>query len=581
VLLDENAAAGDSDYFALGVFDLSRDHNRLAYAIDLTGGERYTLRFRDLSTGLDLPDEIPDVYYSSAWAADGSALFYVRPDEAVRPWQVWRHTVGQSASDDALVYQEDDDRFFVGVGLTRSQHYVVISSDSKVTSEVRVLRADSPTSEPLVIEPRRQGVEYGVEHASLPGRGDVFVILTNDDEAWNFALSVAPASDPGKANWQVLVPHRPSVRVDGVITFANHLVVSERSVEGPTGGLEQLRVMRLAGVDHLVEQPEPVYTLTGASNLEWETNTVRFGYTSLVTPASSIEYDMETRGRVVVKQQPVLGGYDPSEYSTERVWVTAPDGTQVPMSVVHRRDLPRDGSNPCLLYGYGAYEMTIDPTFSSLRLNLLERDFVFAIAHVRGGGELGRKWYEDGKLLHKRNTFTDFIACGEHLVGAGYTSPDRLVIRGGSAGGLLMGAVVNARPELWRAVVAEVPFVDCLTTMQDPSLPLTVTEWEEWGNPIEDPEVYAYMKSYSPYDNVVPDAYPAMYVTSGLNDPRVGFWEPAKWVAKLRALRTDDHPLVLKTEMDAGHGGPSGRYDAWKDEAQVQAFMLWSVGITS
>ncbi len=301
---------------------------------------------------------------------------------------------------------------------------------------------------------------------------------------------------------------------------------------------------------------------------------MRFGYTSLVTPSSTIEYDVGTGARRIVKQQPVLGGYDPERYVTERLWAPAPDGVEVPISLVSRRDVARDGSAPCVLYGYGAYEITIDPTFSSLRLNLLERGFVFAIAHIRGGGELGRAWYEDGRLLHKTNTFTDFIACAEHLIANGYTSPERLAIRGGSAGGLLMGAVTNLRPDLWRAVIAEVPFVDCLTTMLDDSLPLTITEWEEWGNPVEDQEAYAYIRSYSPVDNLAAGPYPTMYVTGGLNDPRVGFWEPAKWVAKLRATRTNDAALVLKTEMDAGHGGPSGRYEAWKDEAHVQAFIL-------
>ncbi len=337
---------------------------------------------------------------------------------------------------------------------------------------------------------------------------------------------------------------------------------------------------RLAdSTDHVIDQPEPVYSLGGGANLEWETTAHRFGYTSLVTPASSIEYDLETRQRQVVKQQEVLGGYESARFVTERLWAPTPDGVAVPISLVSLASAPRDGSNPCLLYGYGAYEVSIDPTFSSSRLSLLERGFVFAIAHVRGGGELGRSWYEDGKLQHKGNTFSDFVAAAEHLIAQGYTSPEHLVIRGASAGGLLVGAVVNLRPDLWRAVVAEVPFVDCLTTMQDPSLPLTATEWEEWGNPIDDAEVYRYMKSYSPYDNVGPRPYPAMYVSGGLNDPRVGFWEPAKWVARHRVQRTDTNVVLLKTEMDAGHGGPSGRYDAWKDEAQVQAFILSSVGL--
>ncbi len=581
VLLDENEQAAGSDYFSLGVFDLSPDQDRLAYAVDLTGGERYHLRFRDLASGTELPDEIADVYYSSAWSADGQVLFYTRPDEALRPWQIWRHQLGQPVADDALVFQEDDERFFVGVGATRSERFIVISCDSKITSEAHVVDARQPTTAPRLVEGRRQGVEYNVEHAVLPEHGDVFLILTNDDGAENFAVVRAPVDAPGRAHWEVFIPHRPDVRLEGVDAFAGHLVVAEREQ-----ALERMRVIGLsdvdslaAGSDHVIEQPEPVYSLGAGANLEWDTPVLRFGYTSLVTPPSSVDYVLATRERIVVKQQEVLGGYQPERFQTERLWATASDGVLVPISLVSRRDLPQDGSNPCLLYGYGAYEISIDPTFSTSRLSLLERGFVFAIAHVRGGGELGRRWYEDGKLLHKKNTFTDFIACAEHLVAEGYTSPHRLVIRGGSAGGLLMGAVTNLRPDLWRAVVAEVPFVDCLTTMQDPSLPLTATEWEEWGNPIEDPEVYWYMKSYSPYDNVEARDYPSMYVTGGLNDPRVGFWEPAKWVAKQRALRSDDRLLVLKTEMDAGHGGPSGRYDAWKDEAQVQAFILSSVGL--
>ncbi len=575
VLLDGNQEAGNSDYFALGVFDVTPDQTCLAYAVDLTGGERYTLRFRDLATGADLEDEIDNVSYSSAWSADGEAFFYVRPDAAVRPWQIWRHRMGQPAETDALVLQEDDERFFVGVGLTRSRRFIVLECESKVTSEVRVLDAGAPADNPRLVEPRRQGVEYSIDHAVLPGQGDVFLILTNDDQAENFALLTAPAAAPGRANWHTLIAHRPEVRLEGVDCFAGHLVVAERE-----RGLERIRVLRHTdGADIIVDQPEPVYSLGGGANQEWDAATLRFGYTSLVTPPSAIDYDIGTGGRLVVKQQAVLGGYDPDDYVTDRVWAEASDGVLVPISLVQRRDVARDGAAPCVLYGYGAYEVTIDPTFSSLRLNLLERGFVFAIAHVRGGGELGRRWYEDGKLLHKKNTFTDFIACAEYLIGHRYTSPGGLVIRGGSAGGLLMGAVANLRPELWRAVVAEVPFVDCLTTMMDPSLPLTATEWEEWGNPIEDPEVYFYMKSYATYDNVAAVDYPAMYVTGGLNDPRVGFWEPAKWVAKLRATKTDERLIVLKTEMDAGHGGSSGRYDAWRDEARVQAFVLDQVGL--
>jgi oligopeptidase B len=572
ILLDENEAAGESEYFALGVFDVSPDHSMLAYATDVSGGESYVLRFRDLNTWTDLSDEISGVYYSSAWSTDSRHFFYTKTDDAMRPWQIWRHRVEDTGSD-RLMYQEDDERFFVSVGLTRSERFVLVDAESKMTSEVHFLDAAQPDGSVQVIEPRRQGIEYSAEHAHHPERGDVWLILTNDDGADNFAVHEAPVDEPGRANWRPLLPHRPEVRVDSVDAFAGHVVISERE-----RALERLRIIAWAdGAHHVIEQPEPVYSLSGASNPEFASSTVRFGYTSLVTPSSTIEYDIATRDRHVVKQQPVLGGYDPDRYLTERLWARAPDGTEVPISLVCRRDVPRDGSAPCLLYGYGAYEITIDPTFSSLRLNLLERGFVFAIAHVRGGGELGRKWYEGGRLFHKINTFTDFIACAEYLIDQGYTSPEHLVIRGGSAGGLLMGAVTNMRPELWRAVVAEVPFVDCLTTLLDPGLPLTITEWEEWGNPVEDPAGYSYIRSYSPVDNVVAGSYPTMYVSGGLNDPRVGFWEPAKWVAKLRATRTNEAALVLKTEMDAGHGGPSGRYEAWKDEAHVQAFILAAV----
>ena len=415
--------------------------------------------------------------------------------------------------------------------------------------------------------------------------GDVWLIRTNAPgpggvAATNFAISQL---DAGGGGWDDLTPviaHRPEVKVEAVEAFRSHLVVSERAA-----GIEQLRIVPVAddgpaaGGGWLIDQPDPVFSLTGGLNAEWEADRYRFGYTSLTTPLSSIDFHIGTRRRQVIRVQPVEGGYRPEDYRTERVWATAPDGTEVPISLVARADAALDGTAPCLLYGYGSYEITIDPTFSALRVNLLERGFTFAIAHVRGGGELGREWYEQGRLDRKPNTFSDFIACAEHLVATGWAAADRLVIRGGSAGGLLMGAVTNQRPDLWRAVVAEVPFVDVVTTMSDTSLPLTVTEWEEWGNPVDDPDAYRVMVSYSPYDNVSATAYPAMYVTGGLNDPRVGYWEPAKWVAKLRTLRTDDRLLLLRTEMGAGHQGASGRYDTWRDEARVQAFVLTQVGI--
>jgi oligopeptidase B len=571
VLLDQNAEAEGHEFFAVGVFDMSPNHSLLAYGTDTTGGEKYTVRFRDLETGAELADVIEGVYYGSAWSTDNRTFFYTRPDDAMRPFQVWRHEIGTPVSDDVLVYQEDDEHFYLGVHLEKDEKVILLHAGSKITDEFRYLPADQPAQEPIVIQPRIHGLEYAPDH-----HNDRFYITTNH-EAVNFRLMEAPEASPGIENWTEVIAHRDDVKLDGIDVFADYLVLFERAE-----ALRRIRVMRLADGDiHTIEQPEPVYTAGGGSNPEFNSTTLRFGYTSMVTPQSVYDYDIEARTRELVKQQPVLGGYDPAKYTSERVWATAPDGERVPVSLVFRRDMPRDGSAPCLLYGYGSYESSTDPGFSSIRLNLLDRGFVFAIAHIRGGGEMGRRWYDNGKMLHKRNTFTDFIAVAEHLVAENYTSTDRLVIRGGSAGGLLMGAVTNLRPDLFKAVLAQVPFVDVLTTILDETLPLTVMEWEEWGNPKADPEVYAYMKSYSPYDNVEAKDYPAMLVTAGLNDPRVSYWEPAKWVAKLRTTKAGDAPLFLKTEMGAGHMGPSGRYDAWKDEAFDQAFILDAVGITA
>jgi oligopeptidase B len=562
LLLDQDAEAGASDFFSVGVLDVSPDTALLAWSSDRAGDEVYELRFRDLATGDDLPDVVPGTHYGSAWASDNRTFFYVKPDETQRPFQLWRHVLGTPAAEDVLVHEEPDERFFLGVGTSKDDELVILHLGSKVTDEVWFLRADDPTGDFTVVQPREQDVEYGVEH-----HGDRFYIVTNADGAEDFKLVEAPDTAPGRDNWTDVIPHRPGVKLGGIDVFTDHLVLFERSE-----GVRRVRVRRLSdGDDHLVEQPEEVSTASGGS-AEFDTTVMRYGYTSMVTPSSVFDYDMDTRERTLLKQQPVLGGYDADLYGTERQWATAPDGTQVPISLVYRKD--RAPGGPALLYGYGSYEASMDPGFSSIRLSLLDRGFVFAIAHVRGGGEMGRRWYLDGKLLHKRNTFTDFIAAAEHLVVEGWTTPAQLAIRGGSAGGLLMGAVVNERPDLFGAVLAEVPFVDALNTILDPTLPLTVTEWEEWGNPIESPEVYAYMKSYAPYENVEAKGYPAMLVTAGLNDPRVSYWEPAKFVAKLRATKTDANPLLLKTEMGAGHMGPSGRYDAWREEAMVLAFVL-------
>ena len=566
VLLDENVLAEGHEYFSLGALQLSPDHTLVAYSTDTEGDEVYTLRVRDLTTGTDLAEAIPGTYYGVDWAADNSVLFYTVLDDAKRPYRVYRHRVGTDPSGDVLVYEEDDEAFHVGLGKTRSRAWLVIASQSAVTSESWVVPTADPEAQPRLIAARRQDVEYDIDHHE-----DRFLIVTND-RAENFKLVEAPVDDPRPDQWRDVIPNREDVRLFGLDAFAGHLVLHERA-----DGLTRLRVMSLSdGQIRTIEQPEPVHTVGPGLNPEFDATTLRFHYTSLVTPDQSIDYDMQTRTRSVVKQQPVLGGYDPDLYETDRRWATAPDGTRVPISLAWRKDRPPGG--PGFLYGYGSYEHSIDPRFSSVRLSLLDRGFVYAIAHVRGGGEMGRRWYEDGKLLHKRNTFTDFIAAADYLVDAGLTTPAGLIARGGSAGGLLMGAVANLRPDLFQAIVAEVPFVDALTTILDESLPLTVIEWEEWGNPVASAEVYAYMKSYSPYDNVEAKDYPALLVRGGLNDPRVGFWEPAKWVAKLRALKTDDHTLVLKTDMGAGHGGPSGRYDAWRDEAFVLAFVLDAVG---
>ncbi len=574
VLLDENTLAEGHDYFALGGFSVSPDHAQLAYSVDVTGGERYELRFRDLTSGDDHPDVVPDVYYGLAWANDDRTCFFVRPDAAMRPWQVWRHRLGAPAGDDALVYQEDDDRFYASVGRTRTGRYIIVAVGSKVTSESWFLDADDADGSPRVVEPRRHGVEYDVDHHESSEHGDRFFVLTNDDGAENFKLMVTPVDQPGRGHWRDVVAHRADVRLEDFDAFVDHLVLSER-----TEGLERIVVRRLADDDtHVIEMPDPVYSAGVGANPEFDIRTLRFEYTSLVAPVSSYDYDLQTRERTLVKRQPVPG-YDPDRFESHRLWASAPDGVRVPISVVHTRGVAHDDTAPAVLYGYGSYEVSIDPTFSAARVSLLERGVVFAIAHIRGGGEMGRRWYEDGKLEHKPNTFTDFIACAEQLIAEGYASPARLAARGGSAGGLLMGAVVNLRPDLFRAIVAEVPFVDCLTTILDDTLPLTVTEWEEWGNPVEDPEIYKVMKSYSPYDNVEVKDYPAMLVTGGLNDPRVQYWEPAKWVAKLRATKTDDQLLLLKMEMGAGHAGPSGRYHAWRDEAFVLAFLLDQLGV--
>ena len=571
VLIDENveaAARSDGSYFELGGLEVSPGHTVLAWSYDTDGSEVFTLRFRDLAGGHDLADEIERTYPGVAWSSDDRYVFFIRTDAAMRPFQVWRHEMGGSSADDTLILEEPDERFYLSVELTRSRAWIVISADSNTTSEVRLIPAGDPTAEPRLVSARRDDHEYGVDHW-----GDRFVILTNDD-AEDFRVVTAPLDDPSESNWTELLPHRSGTRVSGLDAFAGHLVVHEWAEATP-----RLRLLFRDGTQRVPAFEEEVHTVDLGANPEYETTSVRYQYQSLETPATVIEEAVATGERQVLKRQPVPG-VELDRYRSRREWATAPDGERVPIDVVWRDDTPIDGTAPLVLYAYGSYEASIPATFSVARLSLLDRGVVWALAHPRGGGELGRRWYREGKLLSKRNTFTDTIACAEHLLSAGYAAAGRVALRGGSAGGLLVGACINMRPDLFASAVAQVPFVDVVNTMLDPTLPLTVLEWEEWGNPA-DPAYGDYMASYAPYENVTATAYPALYVTAGLNDPRVSYHEPAKWVAKLRATTegVQQQPILLRTELGAGHAGPSGRYDAWRDEARTLAFLLKTLGV--
>ncbi len=568
ILLDENVEAQGHDFFQLGGLAMSPDHTRMAYLTDTAGGEVFTLRVRDLTTGRDLDDVVEGVGYGLVWYGDGAHLLYTVTDDAWRPHEIHRHRLGTPASDDELVHHEPDERFWLGIGRTRSRRLLVIMAGSKVTSEAHILDAHDPQASPRLVAAREHGVEYDLED-----RGDTLFLVTNADGSQDFKLVTAPLATPGREHWRDLVAHRPGVRLEAADVFEGHLVLSER-----TEAHTQLRVADPdTGQGEVLEMAEEVYSAGLGPNPQADTRSLRFVYTSLATPVQIVDLDLDTGERILVKQQPVGGEYEREDYVSWREWAAASDGTRVPISLVRHVDTDLDGGAPCLLYGYGAYELSMDPAFSPVRLSLLDRGVIFAVAHVRGGGEMGRRWYEDGKFLAKPNTFSDFVACADHLVEAGITSRQRLAIRGGSAGGLLIGAALNLRPDLCAAAVAEVPFVDVVNTMSDPTIPLTVIEYDEWGNP-EEPTYYEVMRSYSPYDNVAEAAYPALFVTAGLNDPRVQYWEPAKWVARLRERMTGGGPVLLKTELGAGHGGRSGRYDAWRDEAQVLAFVLDRVG---
>ena len=567
VLLDDDVEAAGHEFYSLGSFDVSPDGRLLLWAVDTVGDERYVLRVKDLTTGELLPDVIEGTMPGSLFDADGSGIYYTTCDEAWRPDTVRRHALG-SAEEDEVLFTEPDERFWVGVGMTRSRRYIEIGVGSKVTSESRLLDTQHPEAGFQLVWPRVEGVEYTVEHAVVDGR-DRLLILHNDG-AEDFELVAVDPADP-QGPRDVLLPGTAGVRLEEVDAFERFVAVSYRE-----GGLARVGLLTPGGIDE-IRFDEPLFTAGIGSNPEWAQPTLRIGFGSLITPSTVLDLDTVTGKRTVLKQQPVLGGYDPAAYRERREWATAEDGTRVPISIVGRADL-MDGRTepaPMLLYGYGSYEASIDPSFSIGRLSLLDRGVLFAIAHVRGGGEMGRHWYEQGKMRTKRNTFTDFVAAARHLVEEGWTAPDRLVAEGASAGGLLMGAVANLAPELFAGIHAGVPFVDPLTSILDPSLPLTVIEWDEWGDPLHDPEVYAYMKSYSPVENVGDHPYPRILATTSLNDTRVLYVEPAKWVARLREVGAD---VLLKTEMSAGHGGVSGRYAAWHERAFELAWILDVLG---
>jgi oligopeptidase B len=566
ITLDLNELAAGNKYTAVSSYAVSDDANLLAYAHDTTGFREYTLHIKDLRTGKLLPDELGKV--TSVFWADNHTLFYVTEDAAKRPHRLYRHTLGETRDKDELVYEEQDELYRLGARRSRSRQYLFISVSSSNNTEYRYRRTEALNEPFKMISPRTGEHEYYPEH-----HGDLFYILTND-QGRGFRLVAAPTSDPQPKNWKELLPVRKGVTLEGLTMFANHYVVSERDQ-----GLIKMRIVDLkSGQQHSLEFPEPVYTAFVNATPEFNTSVLRYGYQSFTTPPSTYDYDMTTQQRELLKQQEVLGGYDASKYAAERVYAVAPDGVRVPISLYYRKDLRKVGAQPLLLNGYGAYGFPSSVSFNSGRLSLIDRGLIFAIAHIRGGGDLGTEWHDDGKMLKKNNTFTDFIAAAEHLIQEKYTAKDQLVITGGSAGGLLMGAVCNLRPDLFKAVVTYVPFVDVINTMLDASLPLTVQEYLEWGNPNE-PAAFAYMRSYSPYDNLAAKAYPAMLVKTSLNDSQVMYWEPAKYVAKLRTLKSDKNSLLLKINMGAGHGGSSGRYDALRETAFDYAFILEQLGL--
>jgi oligopeptidase B len=568
ILLDVNKLAKGYDFFDVGVRVVSPDHRILAYSVDTTGRERFTLYFKNLETGELLPDVVSDISYSVAWGNDNKSVFYTIRDEAQRPYKLFRHTLGDNSENDVLVYHEPDDAFWLSIKKSKSEKYLLMEIGSETTTEYRFLDADNPMGTFTVVNPRQPEMEYYVEN-----HGDQFIILTNDN-AKNFKMMTTPVSRPGKKNWKEIIPTSDNIKLDDFDVFQDYLVVYERE-----NGLQQIRVRPFGSEEeYYVQFDEPAYSINKQSNPEYDTHKLRFMYFSLTTPKTIYDYDMVARTKEMLKQYEVVGGYNPDDYQAERIFATAKDGTKIPISLVYKKGMARDGNNPFYLYCYGAYGISLDPWFSTNRLTLLNRGFIFGIAHARGGGEMGRYWYDEGKLMNKMNTFTDVIACAEYIISENYTNPHKLVLSGGSAGGMTVGAVMNMRPDLFDIVIADVPFVDVINTMLDETIPLTVIEYEEWGNPHKK-DYYDYMMQYSPYDNVKAQNYPNILITAGLNDPRVQYWEPAKWTAKLRHFKTDSNRLLLKTDMGQGHLGASGRFDYLKDIAFEYAFIFDLLGI--
>lgn len=566
IMFDCNEFAKGHSFFQLGGLSVSLDNKFSAFAIDTVGRRIYTLQIKNLETGEILKDKIKNTSGGGTWAKDNKTIFYTRQDKVtLRSDKVFKHKMGESSTKDVLVFDEKDDTFNVDVSIEKSKKYLIISSSSTLTTESRVLLADNPDGEFKVFQKRVRGLEYDISHY-----GDSFYVVTNKDKATNFKLMKTPENATAKENWTDLIPHREDVLLEDIEIFKDYLVVEERS-----NGLNKIRIMPWSGKgEYYLPFESETYTAYTTTNVDFDTDVLRYSFQSMTTPSSVIDFNMKDKTKEIKKEQEVLGGkFDKNNYIEERIWATAKDGTQVPISMVYRKGLKKDGSNPMLQYAYGSYGHPMDATFSSTRLSLLDRGFIFAIAHIRGGEDLGRKWYEDGKLLKKKNTFTDFIDCSKFVIDQKYTSAEHLYAEGGSAGGLLMGVVVNTAPELYRGIIAQVPFVDVVTTMLDDTIPLTTGEYDEWGNP-NVKKYYNYMKSYSPYDNVKKQNYPNMYVSTGLHDSQVQYWEPAKWIAKLRATKTDTNLLFLDTNMDAGHGGASGRFEAIKELAKEYSFLL-------